>query len=210
MVLNDKRYDEAEAELNRATELDSRMVMAYVQLGRLQQERGNVDAAIPRYQKALSLRPKSAAINIMLGDLYQAKGDLATAGHYYQSALTLDPESGVAANDLAWVDAQQNEDLDAALGLAQKAKQLLPEVDAVSDTLAWVYYKKGMYGAAIPLLQECVNKSPAHTVYHYHLGMALLAQGDKVKSREQLEAALKSGLSGADAQQAQKALAQAH
>ena len=205
--LNDKRYDEAEAELSRATELDSRMVMAYVQLGRLQQERGNLDAAITRYQKALSLRPKLTAINIMLGDLCQAKGDLATAGHYYQSALTLDPESGVAANDLAWVDAQQNEDLDAALGLAQKAKQLLPEVDAVSDTLAWVYYKKGMYGAAIPLLQECVNKSPTHTVYHYHLGMALLAQGEKVKSREQLEAALKSGLSGADAQQAQKALA---
>ena len=209
LELNDKRYDEAEAELSRATELDSRMVMAYVQLGRLQQARGNLDGAITRYQKALSLRPKSAALNIMLGDLYQTKGDLATAGHYYQSALTLDPESGVAANDLAWVDAQQNEDLDAALGLAQKAKQLLPEVDAVSDTLAWVYYKKGMYGPAIPLLQECVNTSPTHTTYHYHLGMVLLAEGDKAKSREQLEAALKSGLSGDDAQQAQKALAQA-
>jgi hypothetical protein len=38
--------------------------------------------------------------------------------------------------------------------------------------------------------------------------MALLSKGEKAKGREQLEAALKSGLSGDDAQQARKALAQ--
>jgi tetratricopeptide (TPR) repeat protein len=210
LELHAKRYDEAESALTRATELDPGMAAAYVQLGSLQRQRGNLDAALARYQKALSLQPKSTALTIMVGDLYQAKGDLATAGQYYQTALTMDSGSGVAANDLAWVDAVQNKDLDNALMLAQKAKQLLPDADAVSDTLAWVYYKKGIYGAAIPLLQECVGKSPAHTVYHYHLGMALLANGEKAQGREQLQAALKSGLSGDDAQQAQKALAQAN
>jgi len=142
--------------------------------------------------------------------LYLAKSDLATAAHYYETALTLDSGSGVAANDLAWVYASQNTNLDTALGLAQKAKQLLPELDAVTDTLAWIYYKKGLYGTAIPLLQECVGKSPNHAAYHYHLGMALLGNGDKSHGREQLEAALKTGLSGDDAQQARQALAQSN
>jgi thiamine monophosphate synthase len=68
--------------------------------------------------------------------------------------------------------------------------------------------KRGLSSTAIPLLQECVAKSPGHTAYHYHLGMAFLADGEKAEGREQLEAALKMGLSGDDAQQARKALAQ--
>jgi tetratricopeptide (TPR) repeat protein len=143
----------------------------------------------------------------MLGNLFEAKGDLEKAGRYYEAALAIDSNSGVAANDLAWVYASQNTNLDVALGLAQKAKEILPDLDLVTDTLAWVYYKKGLYSAAIPLLQECVSKSPSHAVYHYHLGMALLADGDKAKGRERLQAALKLGLSGDDAQQARKALA---
>jgi tetratricopeptide (TPR) repeat protein len=144
----------------------------------------------------------------MLGNLFEAKGDLEKAGRYYQAALAIDSGSGVAANDLARVYALQNTNLDVALGLAQKAKEILPEDDSVTDTLAWIYYKKGLYSAAILLLQECVAKAPAHTAYHYHLGMAFLADGEKAKGREELEAALKAGLSGDDAQQARKALAQ--
>jgi len=144
----------------------------------------------------------------MLGDLFQAKGDLAQAAHFYEAALAVDSNSGVAANDLAWVYAKQNTNLDVALGLAQKAKRLLPEVDSVTDTLAWVYYKQGLYSAALPLLRECVGKSPNHAVFRYHLGMTFLASGDKAEGRKQLAAALKSGLAGDDAEQAQKALAQ--
>ena len=33
--------------------------------------------------------------------------------------------------------------LDVALGRAQKAKSLMPESPSITDTLAWVLYKKG-------------------------------------------------------------------
>ena len=205
--LQAKQYDEAEAELNQATQLDAGMLVAYLQLGGLLQQRGDLDAAIARYRKALSLQPKSAPLTIMLGNLFEAKGDLEQARRYYEAALMLDSRSAVAANDLAWVYATQNTNLDVALGLAQKAKEILPDVDPVTDTLAWVYYKKGLYSAAIPLFQECAGKSPSHAVYHYHLGMALLANGDKAKGRDRLQAALKLGLTGDAAEQARKALA---
>jgi tetratricopeptide (TPR) repeat protein len=97
-----------------------------------------------------------------------------------------------------------------ALSLAQKAKQLLPDLDSISDTLAWVYYKKGNYNGAVPLLVDCVEKAPDRASYRYHLGMALLAGGQKGKAKQQLEAALRLRLTGADAQRARQALAQAN
>jgi tetratricopeptide (TPR) repeat protein len=110
---------------------------------------------------------------------------------------------------LAWVYAEENTNLDVAVSLAQKAKQLLPDLDSISDTLAWVYYKKGNYSGAVPLLQECVEKAPDRASYRYHLGMVLLADGEKQRARQQLEAALRLKLAGNDAQQARQALAQA-
>jgi tetratricopeptide (TPR) repeat protein len=207
---NRQRFDEAEAELERATQLDPKMVAAYEQLGRLEQRRGNLDAAVARYQRALALEPKSVELLTLLGNLSVVKGDLGKAAPYYESALALDSGAALAANGLAWVYAVQNRNLDEAVELAQRAKRLLPDVDAVSDTLGWVYCQKRFYIAAVPLLQECVNKSPRHAVYHYHLGVALLGSGDRTRGREQLDAALRGGLAGDDAQQAREALARLH
>ncbi len=64
----------------------------------------------------------------------------------YEHALSLDPQMPVAANNLAWDYAERGQNLDVALNLAQTAKAKLPNTAAVSDTLGWVYYKKGAGG----------------------------------------------------------------
>ena len=110
---------------------------------------------------------------------------------------------------MAWVDAQEGKDLDVALGMAQKAKSLMPEVPSISDTLAWVMYKKGNYGGAIPLLQDCVKRSPDSAQYRYHLGLALVAAGQKEAGKTHLRAALQMNkLGAADQEQAKQALGQ--
>ncbi|HVB55837.1 MAG TPA: hypothetical protein VNE63_05300 [Candidatus Acidoferrales bacterium] len=63
--------------------------------------------------------------------------------------------------------------IDVALGMAQKAKSLMPDVAAISDTLTRVMPKKGDYSGAIPLLK----KAPDPVQFHYHLGLALLGTG---------------------------------
>jgi len=60
----------------------------------------------------------------------------------------------------------------------------------------------------MPLLRECVQKAPDSAQFHYHLGMTLLASGQKAKSKEQLEAALRLNLDSANTQQARQALAE--
>jgi tetratricopeptide (TPR) repeat protein len=143
----------------------------------------------------------------MVGNLYLDKGDLETAGKYYERALQADPNFPVANANMAWVDAQQGKDLDVALGMAQKAKSMLPEVPSISDTLAWVLYKKGNYSGALPLFQDCVKKTPDSAEFRYHLGLVLLASGEKEPGKAQLQAALQlNKLRPEDKEQAKQAL----
>jgi tetratricopeptide (TPR) repeat protein len=124
--------------------------------------------------------------------------------------LAVDPNFAVAASNLAWVYAQQGTNLDVALGLAQRAKQLMPELPSITDTLAWVIYKKGVYVSALPLLQECVEKEPGSAMFHYHLGLTYLGLGEKAKGKVQMQTALRLKLPKNDADTAEEAIRGAH
>ena len=64
----------------------------------------------------------------MIAALYEATGNLDAARKYYEQALAIDPNSALAANNLAFLYVKQGGNLDLALGLAQKAKQFMPEL----------------------------------------------------------------------------------
>jgi tetratricopeptide (TPR) repeat protein len=200
----------ASAQFERALQLDPRNIEAYIQLAAVYEQNKQTDQALDAYQKALALRPNFAPFITMIGNLYLEKGDLDHARQYFTRALEADPHFAVANANLAWVDAQQGKDLDVALGLAQNAKSQLPDVPSISDTLAWVMYKKGNYAGALPLLQECVKKQPASAQFRYHLGLTLVASGQGDSGRGQLQAALQTNkLAPADKQQAEAALSRA-
>jgi tetratricopeptide (TPR) repeat protein len=205
-----QNYSSARSEFERAIQLDPKHVQAYLRLGKVYEAEGQTDLAIVRYQKALDLQPKFAALATMVGNFYLNKGDLETARKYFGQALEADPNFAIANANLAWIDAEEGKNLDVALGRAQKAKSLMPESPAITDTLAWVLYKKGNYAGAAPLLQECVQKSPNAAEFRYHLGMTLMAAGQKSRGREELQTALRMRLGSSEAQQAQLALDRAN
>jgi tetratricopeptide (TPR) repeat protein len=202
-----KNTSAAQAEFERAIQIDPKNVQGYQQLGELYRQQNQTDAAIVQYQKAIDLQPKSVSLITLVGNLYFAKNDLETARKYYARALEIDSDAAVANANMAWIKAQEGKDLDVALGMAQKAKSQMPEVSPISDTLAWVMYKKGNYAGAIPLLQDCVKKSPDAVLFRYHLGLALMAAGRKESGKTQLQAALQTNkLPAADKAQAKQAL----
>jgi uncharacterized protein HemY len=53
-----------------------------------------------------------------------------------------------------------------------------------------------------------VKKVPDSAQFHYHLGMVLVADGQKTEGKKELQAALQMKLDSADAEQARKALSQ--
>jgi len=96
--------------------------------------------------------------------------------------------------------------------------QANPGVPSFSDTLGWVYYKKGLYGAAAEQLKKAIsadeqaakrNNSQPSPTYRFHLGVALAAKGDKAAARKEIETALRLGekTNFAEASEARKALA---
>jgi Flp pilus assembly protein TadD len=131
--------------------------------------------------------------------LMEGLRDAAGAQLRYERAVQFDPNAAVAANNLAWMYAQNGGNLDAALQLAQAAKRQLPDTPEVDDTLGFIYYKKDLASLAVPLLQATVEKAPSNPEYHYHLGLAYQRIGDKAKASESLTRALalKPDFSGA-------------
>ena len=201
-----KNYGAARTEFERTIQLDPNNMQAYLSLGKVFEVTGQIHPAIAQYQKALDLQPKYAPLATMVGNLYLEEGDLETARKYYEQALSVAPNFPIAIANIAWVDAQEDKNLDIALGMAQKAKSLMPEMPSITDTLGWVMYKRGSYDSAVPLLQECVQKSPDSAKFRFHLGMTLLAAGQKAKGKVQLETAMRMNLDTPDAQQARLAL----
>ena len=110
----------------------------------------------------------------------------------------------LAANNLAYIYADDGGNLDMALQLAQVARQKLPESPEVADTLGWVYVKKDLATLAIPRLEEAADGNPNDALVQYHLGVALAKAGQKIKGRQILERALTMKLPEPTATEARK------
>lgn len=164
---------------------------SYVLLGSLYANQQQAYQAITNYETALQLKQTDMGLWTMLGMLYQQVGNVSKAQAAYMKALEIEPNAGVAANNLAWIYADNLGDLDKATELARRAKVALPDVSNVSDTLGWIYTKRQLNGMAVPLLQEAVKAEPKEAGYHFHLAVALMHSGQKVQAKNELAAALK-------------------
>jgi tetratricopeptide (TPR) repeat protein len=183
--------DKAEAALNRAIDVDPSLLEAYHVLGQLYVRQKRLDEARKAYEQRLTQRPNDVSVHTMLGMLLYVQGKPAEARARFEAALAIDSRAAVAANNLAYLDAEAGTNLDVALHRAQTAKAVLPEDPDVSDTLAWVYVKRNLPSMAMPLLEDALQKNPRNPVYHYHLGIAYLKNQDEPRAREALERALK-------------------
>jgi Flp pilus assembly protein TadD len=105
--------------------------------------------------------------------------------------LQLEPNAAVAANNLAWLYVESGVNLDLALQLAQTAKAGMPTQPEVSDTLGWIYCRKGLLSQAIRELEETIQRDPLNPLYQYHLGVAYAKNGNRDKAKRALEAALR-------------------
>jgi tetratricopeptide (TPR) repeat protein len=144
--------------------------------------------------------------NTMLGTILELQGRKDEAKQRYNKALQIDPRAAVAANNLAWINATSNGNLDVALELAQTAKSRLPTRHEVDDTIGWIYYKKGLSSMAIEALKTSTQRAPDNALYNYHLALAYNQSGNKADARKHLEKALSSKQTFEGADEAKKLL----
>lgn len=186
-----KNYGAAEAHLRKVLEIAPDSLDAYDMLGRIYLRQDRLEDARLEFERLAAAKPDSVAARTMIGMIYSAQGKEAEARAAYEEIFARGLDAPVAANNLAWMYVERGEKLDQALQLAQRAKQRLPERADVSDTLGWIYYKRGLAQNAIPLLRQSVESSPRNPFYQYHLGMACAAAGRNEEARAALQEALK-------------------
>jgi Flp pilus assembly protein TadD len=159
-------------------------------LGQLYASQNRLPEATAEFEALVQKQPKGVGAHTLLGVLLQLQNRRDEAKARYEKVLELNPSAGVAANNLAWMRAEDGDQLDVALQLAQTAKAAMPDSPEVSDTLGWVYFKKGLTSLAISSFKEAVEKNPNNAVYNLHLGLAYARNGDAVVARQTLERAL--------------------
>jgi tetratricopeptide (TPR) repeat protein len=181
----------AEAHLRRLIEVAPERLSAYGLLAQLYVRQQKLAEARAELTRLAAKQKRPVGAQTMIGMLYEQEKRPDEARKVYEQVLGYEPRAAVAANNLAWIMAESNDNLDVALKYAQTAKEVLPEQPEVSDTLAWVYYKKDLASLAVAPLQHAIERDPRNAVYHYRLGLVYLKTGDPAKARQSLQQALK-------------------
>ncbi len=185
--------DEAKAEqaLRRAVTVDPGFTAGFTMLAQLYVKQRRLEEARTEYEALIKHDPANVGARTMVGLLLEAEGKRDEARKSYEATVGGSGNTAVAANNLAFIYAEQGTNLDVALQLAISAKQRLPNDPSVDDTIGWIYYKKDMPSLAVRPFQDSLAKRPNVAEVLYHLGLTYAKLGDKAKARDSLDRALK-------------------
>jgi tetratricopeptide (TPR) repeat protein len=180
--------------LRQAVTSDPRFTAGYTMLAQLYMRQNRIANARAEFEGIVKRDPNAIGARTMVGMLLETEGKTEEAKRSYEETVKADENAAVAANNLAFIYAEQGTNLDMALQLATNAKRRLPEDPNVDDTIGWIYYKKDQPAMALAPLEASLKRltNPAQQAeVLYHLGLTYAKLGDKAKARNALESALK-------------------
>jgi len=192
VLLRGKRYAEAAPFFEKALALDPKLGRAKAGQAELALAAGDPQKAIGLYDEAARLMAPDMTAAYAAAQLVLASGDRTGAKQRLEEVVRRDPGHAGARNDLAWLLAQQNEDLDRALRLAEMAYRIDPSPE-IADTLGTVYLQRGELDRAIQLFDEALKARPDSPSTRYRLGLALARQGEHQRAQATFQQALAGG-----------------
>ena len=146
--------------------------------------------ALAKLETVLSKNPKDTAALMQVAMIQSQAKNYTAARDACEKLLAVNPQFGPALNNLAYLYAEQFNQLDKAFELARKGKDLAPQDPYTADTLGWIVYKRGDYPWALSLLHESATKMPSTAEVLYHLGMTHYMMGEEDPARTALQRAV--------------------
>ncbi len=204
------RLDAARSAYERMVAREPNNPAVLVALGLLANAQGDRTEAVRRLEAAAAAAPSAAGPLAALAGVHYEAGERSKAIALYRKALTLDPENAGIQNNLAYALAEEGADLQQALELARRAAQRFPNQPQFTDTLGFVYLRRGEIQAALQTFRGLVAREPKTPSFRIHLAMAQLEAGDKAAARAELEQALRLELAPSERRRAEALLRQAH
>ncbi len=147
------RLSEAETQLRKTLDFDSRYAPARHDLGLVLAERGDTAGAIRQWQEALKINPDCVEAHQSLCKVYYSRGNFSDALAHWREVIRLRPNDVSALQRAAWILATSPEAAirngSEALTFALRAVQISGTNDPLLlDTLAAAYAEKGFFADA--------------------------------------------------------------
>jgi tetratricopeptide (TPR) repeat protein len=152
----------------------------------------------PDQPQWLSYTMQKAEVLILAFNKTSDNKYLKDAMEVYESLLAKMPNNTSIMNNIAYILADNNQDLDKALEYARRAHEMQPDDPEYLDTYAVVLYKKGKYSEAVQFEQAAIQQydtrqaSPPAEVYE-HLAQAHEQLGELSQARAAYQQALEAG-----------------
>jgi len=182
---------EAEANSQKAVELDNRIPSVYVTLGRIHDSAGKHDLALEEFRHALSLNARDATAVAGMAHAYENAGRVADAETAYRKAADLQPDDWDGYNNLGEFFDRHAKYAE-AIAQYQHALQLTPDNSEVWANLGSTYFDSGdpkSLDAAEKALNKSVALNPTYAAYA-NLGSVYMEQHRYVESAAATEKAL--------------------
>jgi tetratricopeptide (TPR) repeat protein len=153
--------------------------------------KGDLGAALAVYEQGMHATRDAPVLGIEYAALLEQLGEAERAIEVYESLYSANPTSEVIANNYAMMLSTYRSDkasLDRAYELVRGFRNT--QVPAYLDTYGWVRFKQGNLDEAITYLRRAVAAAPSNAAIRYHLGKALLENGEIAGARAELAAAI--------------------
>jgi Flp pilus assembly protein TadD len=163
--------------------------IAHNSLGNVLLQKGNVDEAIPRYQRALEIDPNYAQAHNNLGTALFLRGDVDGAISHYQRALQIKPDDAEARLALGNALLQKG-NADEAISQYQRALETNPGFAEAHNNLGNALFRKGNMDEARTHYQRALQIEPGYAVARFGLADVLLRIGSLDEAISQYKEAL--------------------
>jgi len=174
--------DGALAEANRVREMNPDSGAAQRLITRIYSRQDRTDELRVKLAAAYDKGTLDVTGRLTLASLELSSQNYARARELYEELLVERPEGTWIQTNLAYVLAEERQELDRALELAQNAVANAPEQPRMADTLGYVYLRKGLtepalsqFDAALRMDDDAGASDRARI--HYHRGLALAELG---------------------------------
>jgi tetratricopeptide (TPR) repeat protein len=133
-------------------------------------------------KKAIKIDPENIELHFSLGVVYDKWDKKEAAIESMKTVISLEPHNANALNYVGYIYAELGINLDEAERFIKEALKHMPDDGYITDSLGWVYYRKGRYKDALKLLKKAVDLAPDDPVILEHLGDVYLKMSNKKKA----------------------------
>jgi tetratricopeptide (TPR) repeat protein len=142
-------------------------------------------------KEAIELESDNTSYYFRLGVVYDKWDKKEASMEVMRKVIALDPKHANALNYLGYTYADLGLNLDEAERLVKEALKYKPNDGYITDSLGWVYYKKGMFQEALKYLKKAVKLVPDDPIMLEHVGDTYLKLNDKENALKFYEQSLK-------------------